>query len=91
MSPEMLKEEPYNLFVDWWAFGVIVYEMLFGKSPFFNKNRNIMYLKIKNGKVAFPALPEISEDAKDFIVKLLEKDLDKRMKSPEEVLNHKWL
>jgi serine/threonine protein kinase len=31
MAPEILNEKPYTRAVDWWSFGVLVYEMLLGK------------------------------------------------------------
>lgn len=36
MTPEMLKNEKYDLMVDWWAYGVVLFELLYGKTPFFN-------------------------------------------------------
>lgn len=34
MAPEILMEQRYGRAVDWWAFGVLTYEMLLGQSPF---------------------------------------------------------
>lgn len=34
MPPEMIKELAYNKQVDWWALGILLYEMLIGISPF---------------------------------------------------------
>ena len=34
MAPEQLKEEAYNKSVDWWAVGIMLYELLFGDNPF---------------------------------------------------------
>ena len=36
LSPEMVQGKPYNCSVDWWAFGILLYEMLIGIPPFFN-------------------------------------------------------
>lgn len=37
MAPEILKEEGYTKNVDWWAVGILIYEMLIGKTPFVDK------------------------------------------------------
>ena len=48
LAPEQLRRTPYCHSVDWWAFGIFVYEMLTGRSPFFNKSRTSMYERIVN-------------------------------------------
>jgi serine/threonine protein kinase len=40
--------------VDWWAIGVLIYEMLFGLTPFYNSNQRKLLKKIKASKVLFP-------------------------------------
>ena len=37
-APEILKNRGYDKKVDWWAVGIIIYEMLFGVTPFFNRH-----------------------------------------------------
>ena len=34
IAPEILRGEPYGFSVDWWALGVLMYEMMAGRSPF---------------------------------------------------------
>ena len=34
MAPEILKQEPYRMSVDWWALGCSIYEMVAGRLPF---------------------------------------------------------
>ena len=46
-SPEMINEWGHNVSTDWWALGIIVYEMLIGIPPFYDKNREKMFLKIR--------------------------------------------
>ena len=36
MAPEVLQEQDYGLWVDWWSVGILMYEMLFGVTPFFH-------------------------------------------------------
>lgn len=37
MAPEVLDNSGHNKDVDWWAVGVLIFEMLFGKTPFWDK------------------------------------------------------
>jgi len=34
MAPELFREEPYNHMVDWWALGIVIYQMLYTVTPF---------------------------------------------------------
>lgn len=40
LAPEIITQSGHNLSVDWWSFGILIYEMLVGKTPFFSENRN---------------------------------------------------
>ena len=77
LAPEMVSQRGHDKNVDWWALGVLVYELLVGVSPFYNRNRNVMLSKIKASRVVFPDPKKfkisISEECKDFICKLLDK------------------
>lgn len=92
LAPEMIQQQPYTMAVDWWSFGVLVYEMLVGLPPFYNKNASKMYRAILSSEVGFP--PGTPEDAKDLITKLLEKDPAKRLGSgPDDYIDikrHRW-
>lgn len=39
LAPEMIKGEGHDKSVDWWAMGILIYEMLIGVTPFFNRNK----------------------------------------------------
>jgi len=43
VAPEILKGKGYDKTVDWWALGILLYEMLHGQPPFFDKNVYIMF------------------------------------------------
>lgn len=36
MAPEILKEEPYTMMVDWWALGILIYELIVGIPPYYH-------------------------------------------------------
>lgn len=48
VAPEMLLGEGHDFNVDWWALGILIFEMIVGITPFFNSNVNQMYEMIKN-------------------------------------------
>ena len=95
LAPEMVTQEGHDKAVDWWAIGVLMYEMLIGVTPFFNKNKNMLLTKIKQSKVIFPDRKkykiDYSDDLMDLIIKLLDKDKATRLGSKgdaEEILSH---
>jgi len=47
LAPEMVLQQGHDKNVDWWATGVLMYEMLIGVSPFYNRNKNTLLKKIK--------------------------------------------
>ena len=56
--------------VDWWAFGVLLYEMMAGFPPFYDEEVTNTYKKILNGRLSFPG--QFSVPARDLIRKLLQ-------------------
>lgn len=89
LSPEMLIGSGHDYTVDWWALGILLYEMLVGIPPFFHRNKHRMYFLIKESPVNFPDPIkhgiEVSPNAKDLIKKLLEKNRKKRLGAHDDV------
>ncbi|KAG0234431.1 Serine/threonine kinase [Actinomortierella wolfii] len=54
MAPEILEEQPYDRAVDWWAFGVLMYEMLLGRAPFSGEEEDDIYDSILEDEPWFP-------------------------------------
>jgi serine/threonine protein kinase len=78
LAPEMLIGNGHDYTVDWWALGILIYEMIVGIPPFFNRNKHKMYNLIKSGTINFPDKIkhkiDVSPVARDVICKLLHKD-----------------
>ena len=91
LAPEIITMEGHDKNGDWWSFGILLFEMLCGLPPFYVENLDKMYELIKTSSVKFPKRINLSEDAKDVIRKLLEKNPKKRLgsqKGIEEIKNH---
>ncbi len=71
IAPELLYNRPYGAAVDWWSFGIILYEMVNGTTPYFNKNRKLMYQSIAKKDPSYPAFfsPELSEVIAGLLIK----------------------
>ena len=54
IAPELLKGQKYGAAVDWWSFGIMLYEMMNGRTPFYDKNRKLMFYRIINTEPVFP-------------------------------------
>lgn len=74
LAPEMLEGRGHGHSVDWWTFGVLLYEMLFGVTPFFAKSQWEIYPKLKACVVTFPPQVQISSECRDLLSRLLVKE-----------------
>lgn len=92
LAPEIILSKGYNKAVDWWALGVLVYEMAAGYPPFYAEQPIHIYEKIVSGKVRFPS--HFTSDLKDLLRNLLQVDLTKRYgnlkNGVSDIKNHKW-
>ncbi|KAH0793977.1 AGC family protein kinase [Histomonas meleagridis] len=76
IPPEMLQNVPYTKNVDWWSFGILLFEMLTGNTPFQNENIQKTYQAIVHNNPTFPDY--LSTEAMCLITKLLEKNPSER-------------
>ncbi|EEB11133.1 cAMP-dependent protein kinase catalytic subunit, putative [Pediculus humanus corporis] len=92
LAPEIIQSKGHNKAVDWWALGVLIYEMLAGHPPFFDSYPFGIYEKILAGKIEW--FRQIDPVAKDLIKKLLVHDRTKRLgnmkNGAEDVKRHRW-
>ena len=91
-APEIIDNKPYDSSVDIWSLGVIVYAILSGSYPFSGESDQDLKLNILMTEPKFDSYQwnEISEDAVDFIKKILKFDPKDRI-TIDEALNHPWL
>lgn len=72
---------------DIWALGATVYSIVFGNVPFIANNIPAVYEKIKNDRLHFPSTIKISDDLKELIIGMLEKDPSQRLTLPQIKVN----
>lgn len=105
LAPEIIKgaKVGYGKSVDWWALGVLIFEMLSGYPPFYDNEPIGIYKKIVTGIIEFPAFFHVR--AKDLIRKLLNPEYTYRVgvktvgfltltylffQNGEAIQRHKW-
>lgn len=84
LAPEIIEGHGHDKSVDWWSLGAILYEMLCGFPPHYNKNRKQMLKDIVDKQV--PMRKDFSSAAQDLLKSLLTRDPKRRMgNGPEDV------
>jgi serine/threonine protein kinase len=87
-----LSEIPYGKSVDWWSFGIFVYELNAGKPPFSGESQNDLYKSILSGKFSIPST--FSSSLADLCRRLIEKCAKKRLGclkgQSDDVRDHTW-
>lgn len=91
-APEVMMKQGHGKAVDMWSLGVITYTLLCGYSPFRSENLPDLIDETRSGRIVFHERywKDVSKDAKEFILSLLNPDPKKRATS-KEVLKHIWL
>ena len=77
MAPEVLLHKGYTAAVDWWALGILLFEMILGQPPFIGRNEMDLFRRIIASPPQFQSL--FFAEEKDIIVKLLHKKPTSRM------------
>uniref|UniRef100_A0A673JD05 Protein kinase C n=1 Tax=Sinocyclocheilus rhinocerous TaxID=307959 RepID=A0A673JD05_9TELE len=72
IAPEILLGQQYSFSVDWWSFGVLVYEMLIGQSPFHGDDEDELFVSIRMDTPHYPRW--ITVDTGDMLERLFERD-----------------
>ena len=73
---QVLEDNDYGRAVDWWGLGVVMYEMMCGRLPFYNQDHEKLFELILMEEIKFPRT--LSSDAKSLLSGLLIKDPNKR-------------
>ncbi|KAL6661180.1 hypothetical protein ACP70R_000564 [Stipagrostis hirtigluma subsp. patula] len=79
LAPEIIKGEGHGSAVDWWTFGIFLYELLFGKTPFKGSGNRATLFNVVGQSLRFPESPIVSFSARDMIRGLLVKDPQHRL------------
>ncbi|KAM0936513.1 putative protein kinase AGC-RSK-2 family [Dioscorea sansibarensis] len=79
LAPEIIKGDGHGSAVDWWTFGIFLYELLFGKTPFKGSGNRATLFNVVGQPLRFPESPVVSFAAKDLIRGLLVKEPQNRL------------
>ena len=95
MAPEVVNSRPHGLVADFWALGVIIYELMNGKRPYSGVHRKEYKENLASNEVQikFGEQPEgWTDNSVDIVNKLLKRKEDKRLGSMgiDQIKNHKW-
>uniref|UniRef100_A0AAQ5Z7Q4 non-specific serine/threonine protein kinase n=1 Tax=Amphiprion ocellaris TaxID=80972 RepID=A0AAQ5Z7Q4_AMPOC len=92
LAPEVLEDNDYGRAVDWWGLGVVTYEMMCGRLPFYNQDHEKLFELILMEEIKFPRT--LSADAKSLLSGLLIKDPNKRLgggpDDAKEIMRHSF-
>ncbi|ALC47605.1 Pka-C1 [Drosophila busckii] len=94
LPPEIIQSKPYGTSVDWWAFGVLIFELVNGNSPFAAHNRDVMVMYNKICEAEYKMPSSFSSSLRHLIDHLLQVDLSKRygnlIGGNRDIKEHEW-
>jgi serine/threonine protein kinase len=79
LAPEMLANNGHGKSVDWYLLGVLLYEMIVGKTPYYSTNKEQLLDNIENGDLFLPR--GMSNQAKSIVLQLMDRDPCSRLGS----------
>jgi len=79
LAPEIIRGEGHGSAVDWWTFGVFLYELLHGATPFKGSGNRATLFNVVAQPLQFPDAPAASAAARDLIHGLLAKEPQSRL------------
>uniref|UniRef100_A0A8P4JVN6 non-specific serine/threonine protein kinase n=1 Tax=Dicentrarchus labrax TaxID=13489 RepID=A0A8P4JVN6_DICLA len=92
LAPEVLEDNDYGRAVDWWGLGVVMYEMMCGRLPFYNQDHERLFELILMEEIRFPK--NLAPEAKALLAGLLKKDPKQRLgggpDDAKDVMSHKF-
>ncbi|KAI4382351.1 hypothetical protein MLD38_008325 [Melastoma candidum] len=83
IAPEIITGVGHTSAVDWWALGILLYEMFYGYTPFRGKTRQKTFANVLHKDIKFPGSKAVSLQAKQLMYSLLHRDPKKRLGSHE--------
>ncbi|PXF45638.1 Ribosomal protein S6 kinase beta [Gracilariopsis chorda] len=92
VAPEMIRGDPYDMSLDFWALGILLYELMSGKTPFYHDDHDQIYDRIEKAPIFFPM--DLSSEARSLIASLLKRRPIERLGTGsmglEEIKLHEW-
>ena len=92
LAPEIITSQGHNKACDYWALGILIYELITGEAPFYAEDPMQIYQLILRHHLSFPY--RMTRQCKDIISKLLESNQSARLgvkrNGTKDVLKHKW-
>ncbi|XP_052882749.1 phototropin-1 isoform X2 [Gossypium arboreum] len=83
IAPEIITGAGHTSAVDWWALGILLYEMLYGYTPFRGKTRQKTFANVLQKDLKFPKSIQVSLHAKQLMYRLLHRDPKNRLGARE--------
>eukprot|EP00746_Dinoflagellata_sp_MGD_P007763 gnl/MRDRNA2_/MRDRNA2_115436_c0_seq1.p1 gnl/MRDRNA2_/MRDRNA2_115436_c0~~gnl/MRDRNA2_/MRDRNA2_115436_c0_seq1.p1 ORF type:complete len:336 (-),score=63.00 gnl/MRDRNA2_/MRDRNA2_115436_c0_seq1:24-1031(-) len=77
LAPEILNKAGHGKAVDWYSLGALMYEMLTGLPPFYTRDREKLFERIRRGELTYPSY--VTPVAKTVLQSLLQRDPDRRL------------
>ena len=72
--PEIVKYIPFDYKIDNWSLGILAYELLYKRTPFYSNEEKKLLKNILHREISFPEHVSVSDEFKDFVLRLTNKD-----------------